>query len=239
MNTEQEILNLIGKLIVYGGGTAAIAYGIFRFLGEKWIENKFAEKLETYKHKQQQELEQTRYTINSLFSRVSKIHEKEFEVLPEAWSRMHDALFSLSRFTTVLKQYPNVDAMTEVELDECLKLSPLSDFQKQTIKSTREKLEYYRECMFYHELSEVRKACSEFHIYIEKNSIFLSPDLKEYFSKIDELMWDAMVDKEVGHQVQDHKMKREAWKKVKDEVIPLKLKIEELVQSRLRYDKAE
>jgi len=34
-------------------------------------------------------------------------------------------------------------------------------------------------------------------------------------------------------------MKIEAWKKVKDEVLPLKDKIEELVQTRLRYDRAE
>ena len=34
-------------------------------------------------------------------------------------------------------------------------------------------------------------------------------------------------------------MKREAWKKVKDDIEPVKNKIEELVQERLRYDKAE
>jgi hypothetical protein len=236
---EQEIFKLLGKLIIYGGGTAAMAYGLFRFLGEKWIENKFAEKLEAYKHKQQQELEQTRYTINSLFSRVSKIHEKEFEVLPEAWSQMHDALFSLTRFTKPFKQYPNVDAMTEPQLDNFLKQSPIAEFQKQTLKEERNKLEYYRECVFYHELNEVKKACSTFHTYTQKNSIFLSPDLKEYFSKIDDLMWDAAVDKEVGHEAQDREMKKEAWKKVKEEVIPLKNKIEELVQARLRYDRAE
>ncbi|MDO9166219.1 MAG: hypothetical protein Q7U13_08945 [Rhodoferax sp.] len=239
MSTEQEILNLIGKIVAYGGGAAVVAYGIFRFLGQKWIENKFAEKLEAYKHKQQQELEETRYRINSLFSRVSKIHEKEFQVLPTAWGKLHHALSSLSRFTTVVKRYPNFDVMTESQLEEVLKQSVLSDFQKKEIKDTNTKLDYFRDCMFYHELNKVKNACGDFHDYIQKNSIFLKSDLKMYFTKIDALMWDTMIDKEIGYEVKDHKMKVEAWKRVKDEVVPLRDQIEQLVQDRLRYDKAE
>lgn len=239
MNTEQEILSFIGKIVAYGGSAVVIAYGAFAFLGKKWIENKLAEKLEAFRHAQQKELEETRYKINALFSRVSKIHEKEFEVLPEAWGKMHDALTSLIRFTTVLKQYPDFSMVTAAQLEEFLKDSVLNDFQKDGLKRASDKLDYYRDCMFYHELTAVRKAFSEFHNYIQKNSIFLSQDLKEYFSKIDDLMWNAMIDKEVGHEVKDHKMKIEAWKKVKNDVTPLKDKIEGLVQNRLRYDKAE
>jgi hypothetical protein len=45
MNTELEIFGFIGKIVVYGVGTVTIAYGVFIFLGKKWIENKFAERL--------------------------------------------------------------------------------------------------------------------------------------------------------------------------------------------------
>ncbi len=52
-------------------------------------------------------------------------------------------------------------------------------------------------------------------------------------------MWDAYVDMEVGGEAKDAKMKRDAWKKVKDDIEPIKNDIEELVQDRLHYDQAK
>ena len=94
---ETAILQFIGKVIAYGGGAAAVAHALFTFLGKKWIE-----------HKLNKELEQVRYRINTLFSRVTKIHEKEFEVLPEAWYKMQDALGRISHFTSLFQQYPDL-----------------------------------------------------------------------------------------------------------------------------------
>ena len=42
---NEIITKIIGEVVIYGGGSAAIAYGIFRFLGQKWLENKFAQNL--------------------------------------------------------------------------------------------------------------------------------------------------------------------------------------------------
>lgn len=50
MDIEQVIIQFVGKLLAYGGAGALAAYGVFKFLGEKWIENKFAERLEQFKH---------------------------------------------------------------------------------------------------------------------------------------------------------------------------------------------
>ena len=98
----KEIFEFIGKLVAYGGGIVVIAYGIFILLGKKWIESIFQKNLEIYKRTQNQELENFKYKINSLFSRVSKIHEKEFEVLPEIWSRLHDAKDIISALVSPL-----------------------------------------------------------------------------------------------------------------------------------------
>jgi hypothetical protein len=62
-----EVLNIIssiwtafGVIAVAGGGLVAIAYGIFKFLGDKWLNAKFEERLTAYKHEQQKELEELR-----------------------------------------------------------------------------------------------------------------------------------------------------------------------------------
>ena len=61
MEFEQEILKFIGRAVTYGGGGAVVAFLLFRFLGSKWIESKFAESLEAYKHAQAKELEAVKF----------------------------------------------------------------------------------------------------------------------------------------------------------------------------------
>ena len=87
-----EIYTFIGKIVAYGGGATVLAYAIFMFLGKKWIESKFDEKFAAFKHAQEQELERYRHQVNILLSRVTKIHEKEIEILPELWHKLQNAL---------------------------------------------------------------------------------------------------------------------------------------------------
>lgn len=85
----EELLKAIGLLVVAAGGLTAIAYAIFKNLGEKWLDARFDERLAAYKHEQQKELEQVRFKITALLDRATKLHQREFEVLPEAWSLLN------------------------------------------------------------------------------------------------------------------------------------------------------
>jgi len=239
MDSEQMILTFIAKVITYGGGGAAVAYGIFRIFTEKWLDNRFAERLEALRHSQSKELEDVRYKINALFDRVTKIHEKEFEVLPEAWSRLTEALAHVAAFVSHLQRYPDLDQMSQPELEAFLSKSRLDKIEKEKLIASTSRLGYYRERIFWYQLFDVNKFCREFHVYIQKNSIFLSEDLKENFTKIDDLMWSCIIDREIGHEAKDHKIWISASKRVRDEAEPLKKNIEALVQQRLKYEKAE
>jgi hypothetical protein len=63
----EDIFKLVGLVVVAGGGLAGIAFAIFRVLGEKWLDNKFQERLAAYRHEQQKEIERLRLNINKLF----------------------------------------------------------------------------------------------------------------------------------------------------------------------------
>ncbi|MGR9345555.1 hypothetical protein ACU8NW_13200 [Rhizobium leguminosarum] len=63
-------------------GLVAAAYALFKFLGEKWLNQKFAEQLEAYKSEQARELERLRHKINGVFDRTKRLHDREYEVLP-------------------------------------------------------------------------------------------------------------------------------------------------------------
>src|SRR3989442_1732393 len=91
MPTIDVILKFIGEVVLYGGGSAACAYLLFQFLGKSWIENKFAQRLEAYKHQQQLELQHLKVEIESMLSGALKMQEREFQVLPEAWKKLDDA----------------------------------------------------------------------------------------------------------------------------------------------------
>jgi hypothetical protein len=73
------IFEFIGKVIAIGGSSAIIAYGIFTLVGRKWLETKFAERLEAYKHEQTKELEEIRYRINAQFNRITKFMKKKLK----------------------------------------------------------------------------------------------------------------------------------------------------------------
>jgi hypothetical protein len=84
-----DILADIVKLIVAGGGLVAIAFALFKFVGEKWLDKWLTAKFD-------KEIEHLRLKNNVLMNRTAKLHQWEFEVLPEAWSRLNDAFTTIS-----------------------------------------------------------------------------------------------------------------------------------------------
>jgi len=236
---DQAIAQFIGKAVAYVVVCAVVAYAIFKFLGKKWIEGKFAERLEAYRNELKKELEHTRYEINALFSRVTKINEKEFEVLSEAWHKMQDALGRASQFTSYIQHYPDLNNMSQRGLEEFLEKSRLHEFEKQELLQARDKVSYYEDKIFWYELRSVEESFMAFHNYIIKNKIFLSQDLQEQFTKIDDIIWNAIVERKVGHEANDREMWDKAYKKIRDEVNSIRDVIEKLVQTRLHYQDAK
>ena len=228
----------IGKIIVYGGGCVAIAYAAFTIFMKKWIENLFRKRLEAYKHDHNKEIENLKYQINSLLSRVTKIHEKEFEVLPEAWNKLHDAHEIISWFTSVFQQYPDLNKFSLVALENFVRDCKLEDFQKKELLGIDNKTEYYKDQIFWHNLAKAKNIYSEFHKYITRNRIFLSPDLKDNFLKVDGILWGSLIKKEIGEEAKDYDMIVQAHRDIRDQVNTIVESIESLVQDRLRYKEA-
>lgn len=231
----ETFFEFVGKIVLYGIGAVGIAYGLFVFLGKKWIENKFATKLEEYKSVQNKELEDFRYKINILFSKATKIHEKEFEILPEAWIKLQNALGLISRLVSPFQSYPDLNRMVEDELQEFVAKSRLTETQRKRVLNESDKNEYYMDIIFWHDLYEVQSGISDFHNYIMRNKIFLSADLKEKFQQIDDIIWEAFTMSKISKEGEDRKMRHDAYKKIKDDTNIIRDEIEKLVQKRLHY----
>ena len=229
-----QILQFLGEVVAYGGGAAVIAYLLFRYLGKSWIESKFSERLEQFKHQQALEIQRLRIEIDSTLSGVLKIQEKEFETLPEAWRKLDEAYGQVSALVSPLQQYPDLDRMTPAEVEEFLAGSDLLETQKIAIRQSKEKVQTYQESVFWHRLHKVKKACSDLHGYVIRYGIFFPPDVKEKFTKVAEELWSAVSYKEVGKQEKDYKLQNEGWKKIKAEIDPLFKGIESDIHARLQ-----
>ena len=78
-----EFLKGSAPLLLSGGFGATAAWWLFQAFGDKWLAARFDKRLEALRHAQQKELEELRFRINALLDRATKLHQREFEVLPE------------------------------------------------------------------------------------------------------------------------------------------------------------
>lgn len=210
-----ELLQAVGLLTAVGGGVVAIAYGVFKRFGEKWLDARFEERLAAYRHAQGKELEQLRFQINALLDRAVKLHQREFDVMPEAWARLNDSFWSVSAFVSPTQSYPNLDQMPPAQLAEYVAGCELNDWEKREILGAQDKTKYYIEHVFWHRLHTAKATAREAHVYISKNGIFLPPEIKGKFVKLDALLWDALDEHEQNERYKTiprvSKKQQELW----------------------------
>lgn len=231
---NKEIQGFLLQMLTYGGGSVVIAYLLFQWLGQKWIENKFAERLEQLRYQQALEIQRLRVEIDSMLSGTIKLQEKDFSILPEAWEKLDEAKGLVSWLVSPMQQYADVSRMSSMQLEEFLESTELSESHKNEIKNSSDKNEVYQNAEFWRRLSKVKKACSELQAYIARNGIFLPDSLEKKFSKISDTFWHALTSKEVGYEAQDWKMQNEGWSKIQEEVTPLYEEIKREIQTRLK-----
>jgi hypothetical protein len=229
-----EVTKFVLQMIAYGGGSAAVAYLLFQWLGKTWIENKFAQRLDQLRHHQALELQRLRVEIDAMLSGALKLQEKEFAVLPEAWAKLDEAHGLVSWLVAPFQQYLDLSRMNSNQLDEFLDGIDFSVSQKKEIRTAHDKSKAYQDIVFWHRLHRVKNAFSDLQTYVARNGIFLPPELESKFKVIAEMLWSAVISKEVGHEAKDWKMQREGWDKIKAEAEPLYLDIKTHIQQRLQ-----
>ena len=142
------LLNFIFQLFAYAGGSVAVAYLLFVWFGKRIIEHWFSTRMEAYKNAQAQELEDYKYKINALFNRVTKIHEKEFEVLPKAWELLQTALGQIGHMASPLQTYPDFKWMSELEFEEFTKTTKLKKHEIEELSRPLIKISFIKRKYF-------------------------------------------------------------------------------------------
>jgi hypothetical protein len=209
-----------------------------RFIGERWLTNEFDKRLETFKHEQQKEMARVRYRIDSYFDRAVRLHQMEFEVLPELWGRLVTAHDTVEHFTAWLQQSPDVDNMNPEHLEVFLDASPLMEWQKKELRQEKFKGSYYAKSIFWNHLNRTKDAYSEFHSYLIKRGIFLPKELQTKFESLRGMMWKTIIEREIAQDPGAKMVDRPEKKRLVTEGEKLKDEIKEIVETTLRDSKS-
>ena|SRR5450759_5137032 len=148
----EKIAAAIGTLLVAGGTVTALALWLFKLFGERWLSSKFAERLEVFKHDQQKEIEHLRFEISKLLDRTTKLHQREFEVLPRTWALLTKCYHTVRGVTSSLQTYPDISHMSAAHLEEFLSKCPLQNWQKDELRNALDCNKYYQDAIFWHYL---------------------------------------------------------------------------------------
>lgn len=235
---------LKGFLAVFaaGGGGAVIAWAIFSKFSERWLENRFAKRLEAFKHEQAKELEHLRHKITSLFSRISKIHDKEFEVLPAAWLKLHQAYGRIYQLCSAYKEFPELSRMNELHFEAFVAACGLHEVKQKELLQLEacDRDAYYRLWKFWADITEAKSTQEDFNNYLVMNRIFMTESLCERFSDINKLLKSILIAEEMAKKM-PHVPMVEVRKQLEVDLAaiqPLLPPLEKAIQERLHYREA-
>lgn len=239
-------------LLVVGPSVAAAlvaTVGLWKWFGQKWIEQRLGiglekfkaeqqKELEGFKTEQQKELERLRHRLSS---RISKIHEKEFEILPKAWLMLNDLHGTVAiALDLTFKTYPDFRRLPDAQFEEFLTVSPasrLSDFQREALRKAPDRQKFFSEAMAGIHFDDAQEKQRLFHNYLIEHRIFMTDDLRKKFGAVDDSLSTALTSYGVGADAKNWELKLTGMKKVmglKDMID----EVEQAVQQRLHYEEA-
>ncbi|HHV7524874.1 TPA: hypothetical protein ACUNF5_006418 [Burkholderia orbicola] len=221
--TQADAWEFFKQFIVTGSGAAAIAYALFKWLAQKWIEDKFSQRLEHLRQTNAKELAELKVKWDSDLQGRLKYQEREFTVIPDAWEKLADAFGLVSWLTSRTQQYADVAAMNDAELEQFLKDSELLETQKQQLRQSkgRDRAEYYQHTIFFHRYQRVETAVRQFSIYANRNFLFMPETLFVKLGALSELLYSALTTVRIGHESHHGPMVAEAAEITAGKIRPL------------------
>jgi len=234
-----KLVESAGILVTLLVISAVTALGIFQWMGKGWIEKRFAK-----------ELEHHRMEVNSLFDRVTKIQDKEFEVLPTLWEQLWDARQKAERVTSRGQLTLDVASLAEETFEELLRDSGFLESHKKKLRQTdgKDRQELYQDLVYHYRSNDAWNAVNKVHRYIQRNKLFLHEEVYKLVEKLDYILWSALDEhRDYRHarlpvkvQGDDGELEYERFdfKKLVDNIGRIMAEVEQLIRHRLHYHDA-
>jgi hypothetical protein len=163
----------------------------------KWLDNRFEEKL---KRLEQQHDVMTRHLQSSIdreFDRAKRLLAKEFDVLSELWTLMHEAYWRARDHTSRNFQYHDFAQMSDGQAEAFIEKSALEDWQKAEVRAMDEdedRTEYFKNATHYLYYQRCDNARQKLRIFADRNSIFMEQDIRDRVEAIVVIIGAALIE---------------------------------------------
>jgi len=221
----QTLGDLLATVFTVGAVPTGIAWALFRYLGQKWLENKFAAQLELERHEHAKELQELKRKLDAQLSRINKLQDREFEILRDAWDFLQDAEGHVSSLLSITRRSPDLAKLSSERFEEFLEGSPLSGVHRQEVRDATNRSEHYQDLIFWYDLRDAKQAYWKYRALVTKNTIFMRAEVSDLFEKIATVLADGLISREIGEEAKDIKFWVEASREMRGKLVPL---IEEL-----------
>ena len=180
-NILSYVTQFLGTLLLAGGGIGAIAYCLFKFFGSKWLEAKFAERLQKLKTEQDRAIRYVQSTIDREIHRAKKLYDSEFTSLSECWRLLREAYDQSAG--TVTSMTENVEQSSDAELDRFLPKLGMEEWKQREIKakSGKARQEDFNQWSEWERSKRIDRLWRDFRKHLDANSIFFADGFTERF----------------------------------------------------------
>jgi hypothetical protein len=231
MDLVSRAAELVGYAVVGAGAVVAFAFQMFKRYGEKWLDARFDERLQNLRHAQEKEIQTLGFKVSTLLDRATKLHQREFEVLPEAWARLSDAYWKATALVAFLKAQANLNDMGERQREAVIENSRLQDWQKDEVRSAADVSRKYNEFNAWYMLADAKKACTDSSRYLGVQGIFVEPELRKKLDRLNQLIWNALTEDESNKQWEMRERTQASM--LRDEGGPLREELEAAIHHRI------
>jgi len=185
----EVIFAWIGRAVTVVAPLGLAALWLGRTYMDKWLTNRFQGQLDALKHAQALEMAKLKLMFDAKLHRATKLHEREFEILPKAWDLMGEAGGTIRLMIDKDQKHTDVGKLRPLELSEFLANLPLSPAEKQAIidAPTAERTNLYIERKLRLQMVEAATKAQEFHNFVAGKGIFIEPSLRKKLMRISEV----------------------------------------------------
>lgn len=229
------ILKFVGGIVVAGGGLSLIVYQTFKHLAAKWLDSRFEERLQSLKHDQSKEIERLRLKIAMLLDRATKLHQHEFETLPEGWDKLNESFWAMKGVSLSLQTFPDLERMDSTHFEEFVDGLNFLPWEKRELRrhSGSDRNKFYQKQTTLRQLNETKGKIRDSAIFLSRRGIFVSPPILAKMKELNDMVWKTYVEFELNttHEGLPHKMDRLMEFSEKGE--PMLSELEVIVHQRL------
>lgn len=179
----------VGRAAAFSAPIGLVLIWLGRTYIDRWLARRFQAQLDAIKHVQAVDFAKQKLAFDAKLHRATKLHEREFEILPRAWEMLGSARGSIGLLIDQGQTHTDVDKLDALALDEFLAPLPISASEKEAIATApigmRTDLFIERKLRF--QMVDASSQAANFHNYIATHGVFIEPKLRKKLFTVSEV----------------------------------------------------